>query len=194
VLRTSLKHFSQILNSGQDAEIVNYWLELSLTRLGRKDFKAASTALEELNNHLSLRTFLVGYIDTVADIAVFASVYILPFARDMLPALPGSPTTSNDTTGSGEEFVTATSTMENSEAGFFTTSDNPSVLVLRSLSPSLVDFLCFTHTGIATWFRKLLAIRMSSESRKCGCPKLPCGFITELCHSLWDPVAHLIEG
>jgi glutamyl-tRNA synthetase len=74
VLRTLLKHFPQILNNGQDAELVNYWLEFSLTRLGGKDFKATSTALEELNNHLSLRTFLVGYVDTIADIAVYGAL------------------------------------------------------------------------------------------------------------------------
>jgi len=45
-----------------------------LTRLGGKDFKATSTALEELNNHLSLRTFLVGYIETIADMTVYGAL------------------------------------------------------------------------------------------------------------------------
>jgi len=35
------------------------------------DFKATSAALEELNDHLTLRTFLVGYALTIADIAVW---------------------------------------------------------------------------------------------------------------------------
>ena len=33
-----------------------------------------SAALEELNNHLTLRTFLVGYSETIADIAVYGVI------------------------------------------------------------------------------------------------------------------------
>jgi hypothetical protein len=56
----------------------------------------------------------------------FISVYTLPFGHEKLPALPDSPTASKDTSGSGEEFVTATSNTENSESGFSTTSDSGS--------------------------------------------------------------------
>lgn len=41
---------------------------------GTKDFKSTSTALEELNNHLTLRTFLVGYTLTIADISVWGAL------------------------------------------------------------------------------------------------------------------------
>jgi hypothetical protein len=49
----------------------------------------------------------------------FASVYTVPYALDLLPALPNSPATSNDTNrtnGTGEEFVTA----QNSQDDFST--------------------------------------------------------------------------
>jgi glutamyl-tRNA synthetase len=95
-LRTLLKHFPQILNNGQDTELVNNWLEFSLTRLGGKDFKATSTALEELDNLPSLRTFLVGHIDTIADIAVYGALNannraITTIKRNHLPNLMRSP-------------------------------------------------------------------------------------------------------
>jgi glutamyl-tRNA synthetase len=52
----------------------NHWVTFGLTRLGGKDFKATSAALEELNNHLTLRTFLVGYTETIADVTVYGAL------------------------------------------------------------------------------------------------------------------------
>lgn len=51
-------------------------MAFTLNRLlgGTKDFKSTSTALEELNNHLTLRTFLVGYTLTIADISVWGAL------------------------------------------------------------------------------------------------------------------------
>jgi hypothetical protein len=52
------------------------------------------------------------------------------------------------------------------------TTGAPSLLVLQTLLlPSLVDFPCFSRTGIAASFRLHVASRMSSESCKCGCSK-----------------------
>jgi glutamyl-tRNA synthetase len=52
----------------------NHWVTFGLTRLGGKDFKVTSAALEELNNHLTLRTFLVGHSATIADITVYGAL------------------------------------------------------------------------------------------------------------------------
>jgi glutathione S-transferase len=49
----------------------NHWVTFGLTRLGGKDFKVTSAALEELNNHL---TFLVGHSATIADITVYGAL------------------------------------------------------------------------------------------------------------------------
>lgn len=50
------------------------WIKFGLTRLGGKDFKATSVALEELNNHLSLRSVLVGHKYTIADTTVWGAL------------------------------------------------------------------------------------------------------------------------
>ncbi|KAF8538146.1 tRNA synthetases class I, catalytic domain-containing protein [Trichophaea hybrida] len=73
VLKKLLSEFPQILN-GRNVELENHWVTFGLTRLGGKEFKATSVALEELNNHLSLRTFLVGYSETIADITVYGAI------------------------------------------------------------------------------------------------------------------------
>ncbi|KAI5797225.1 tRNA synthetases class I, catalytic domain-containing protein [Pyronema domesticum] len=91
VLKKLLATFPQILN-GANAEQEDYWVTFGLTRLGGKDFKITSAALEELNNHLSLRTFLVGYTETIADITVYGALSangqaIAALKRNHLPNL-----------------------------------------------------------------------------------------------------------
>jgi hypothetical protein len=65
----------------------------------------------------------------------FRSVYTVPYALDILPALPDSPATSNDTNGTnrtGEEFFTA----QNSREDISTAPDND----LRSVRFGTLDF------------------------------------------------------
>lgn len=73
VLKKLVETFPTILR-GKHTELEDEWVKFGLTRLGGKDFKATSAALEELNNHLSLRTFLVGYTETIADITVWGAL------------------------------------------------------------------------------------------------------------------------
>jgi glutamyl-tRNA synthetase len=73
VLKKLIESFPAILR-GKQPELEDEWITFGLTRLGGKDFKATSAALEELNNHLSLRTFLVGYTETIADITVWGAL------------------------------------------------------------------------------------------------------------------------
>ena len=73
VLKKLLAAFPAILN-GASADLESHWVDFGLTRLGGKDFKLTSASLEELNDHLSLRTFLVGYHATIADITVYGAI------------------------------------------------------------------------------------------------------------------------
>ncbi|KAG0137108.1 glutamyl-tRNA synthetase [Tuber indicum] len=71
VLHRILKSYSSALRSRAESTAEDEWIKFSTTRLSGGDFKATSAALEELNDHLTLRTFLVGYTLTIADIAVW---------------------------------------------------------------------------------------------------------------------------
>ncbi|KAI5807117.1 tRNA synthetases class I, catalytic domain-containing protein [Geopyxis carbonaria] len=58
----------------KESKLEDEWVTFGLTRLGGKDFKATTAALGELNDHLSLRTFLVGYQVTEADATVWGAL------------------------------------------------------------------------------------------------------------------------
>ncbi|RPB20071.1 glutamyl-tRNA synthetase [Terfezia boudieri ATCC MYA-4762] len=72
VLRKLIESFPKEL--GVKSELEEYWVNFTLTRLFSGDFKETSAALEELNNHLVLRTYLVGYSLTIADISVWGAL------------------------------------------------------------------------------------------------------------------------
>ena len=63
-----------VLHSTDPGLQESHWVTFGLARLGGKDFKVTSAALEELNNHLALRTFLVGYSESIADITVYGAI------------------------------------------------------------------------------------------------------------------------
>ncbi|RKP28054.1 tRNA synthetases class I, catalytic domain-containing protein [Syncephalis pseudoplumigaleata] len=74
---------SALLNGGSDTEkqAIARWVEFS-QRLSTTDFKALQPALEELNHHLLMRTFLVGHAISLADIACWGALRASPvFAR-----------------------------------------------------------------------------------------------------------------
>ncbi|TGZ84433.1 glutamyl-tRNA synthetase [Ascodesmis nigricans] len=73
VLHKLAEHFPTLLR-GPKPVLVDEWISFGLTRLGGKDFKATSAALEELNNHLSLRSVLVGHRFTIADTTVWGAL------------------------------------------------------------------------------------------------------------------------
>lgn len=75
VLKKLISAYPQHLR-GSQGSLEDEWIAFTLTRLsgGSKDFKSTSAALEELNNHLTLRTFLVGYTLTIADISVWGAL------------------------------------------------------------------------------------------------------------------------
>lgn len=50
------------------------WVDFALNRLSSSDFKQTTAALQELESHLVLRTYLVGYSLTIADIAVWGAL------------------------------------------------------------------------------------------------------------------------
>ncbi|KAL7270943.1 glutamate--tRNA ligase [Rhizina undulata] len=70
VLKKLVNTFPEILR-GKQADLEDEWISFSLTRLSTSDFKVTSAALEEINHHLTLRTFIVGYSLSIADITVW---------------------------------------------------------------------------------------------------------------------------
>ncbi len=72
VLNKLVESFPDLLTSRKSpaAILEQEWVNFSFNRF-TSDFKAISAALGELNDHLTLRSFLVGYTLTIADIAVW---------------------------------------------------------------------------------------------------------------------------
>ncbi|RVD88025.1 uncharacterized protein DFL_002224 [Arthrobotrys flagrans] len=50
------------------------WITFTATRILGADYRAATKAIEELDSHLTLRTFIVGYSPSIADIAVYGAL------------------------------------------------------------------------------------------------------------------------
>ncbi|EPS37756.1 hypothetical protein H072_8557 [Dactylellina haptotyla CBS 200.50] len=50
------------------------WITFTATRLIGADYRSAAKAIEELDSHLTLRTFIVGYTPSIADIAVYGAL------------------------------------------------------------------------------------------------------------------------
>ena len=59
---------------GAKSPLEEEWVTFALNRLSSVDFKQTSAALEELNSHLTLRTYLVGYALSIADISVWGAL------------------------------------------------------------------------------------------------------------------------
>ncbi|KAF8469113.1 tRNA synthetases class I, catalytic domain-containing protein [Kalaharituber pfeilii] len=72
VLRKLIEAYPEQL--GAKSPLEEEWVKFALNRLSSGDFKQTSAALEELNSHLTLRTFLVGYSLTIADITVWGAL------------------------------------------------------------------------------------------------------------------------
>ncbi|KAK6523808.1 hypothetical protein TWF281_001776 [Arthrobotrys megalospora] len=50
------------------------WITFTTTRILGADYRAVTKAIEELDSHLTLRTFIVGYSPSIADIAVYGAL------------------------------------------------------------------------------------------------------------------------
>ncbi|KAF7724901.1 hypothetical protein EC973_000560 [Apophysomyces ossiformis] len=62
--------------------LVDQWLDFAESKLGSPDFKTLDVAFKELNKYLTLRSYLVGYDVTLADLIVWGALKGSPvFAR-----------------------------------------------------------------------------------------------------------------
>ncbi|CAG8651553.1 10920_t:CDS:2, partial [Acaulospora morrowiae] len=64
--------------------LIDQWIDFALDKLGSSDFKVIEAALEEIDHHLTLRTFLVGYKLTLADIFVWGTLKNSPIFNRQL--------------------------------------------------------------------------------------------------------------
>jgi glutamyl-tRNA synthetase len=53
---------------------VDYWLDYANDQLFAPDFKQLSSCFDVLNNHLTLKSFMVGYHVTIADFAIWGAL------------------------------------------------------------------------------------------------------------------------
>ena len=53
---------------------VDYWIDFTDDNLFATDFKKLSTSFDQLDNHLTLRSFIVGYGLSIADFAVYGAL------------------------------------------------------------------------------------------------------------------------
>jgi len=60
--------------SGNNAKAVDDWIDFALNKLQKAEFSKTPVLFEELDNHLKMRTFFVGYQVTLADIFLFSSL------------------------------------------------------------------------------------------------------------------------
>ena len=71
VVEKLASEFPEVLvGAGQSAE----WVQVASSELVVKDFKKLAVSLEKLDAHLNLRSFIVGYSVSVADIAVWGAL------------------------------------------------------------------------------------------------------------------------
>ncbi|KAG0171116.1 hypothetical protein DFQ28_001573 [Apophysomyces sp. BC1034] len=64
--------------------LVDQWLDFAEAKLGTSDFKLLDVAFKELNKYLTLRSYLVGYNVTLADVIVWGALKGSPvFARTL---------------------------------------------------------------------------------------------------------------
>ncbi|KAI8056251.1 tRNA synthetases class I, catalytic domain-containing protein [Syncephalis plumigaleata] len=83
LVRLAETYQSNLLSGSNDTEqqAITHWTEFS-QRLNTADFKVLQPALEELNHHLVMRTFIVGHHISLADIACWGALRASPvFAR-----------------------------------------------------------------------------------------------------------------
>ncbi len=53
---------------------IDHWVDYAADKLETNDFKTLEIAFDEINHHLTLRTFLVGYKLSLADIIVWGAL------------------------------------------------------------------------------------------------------------------------
>ncbi|KAF3926787.1 hypothetical protein ABW21_db0209615 [Orbilia brochopaga] len=73
VLEALLKTHAAVLRgaNSKTGKLEEEWIVFAASRLLGADYRGAVKAIEELDSHLTLRTFIVGYTPSVADIAVY---------------------------------------------------------------------------------------------------------------------------
>ncbi|RHZ87485.1 hypothetical protein Glove_34g125 [Diversispora epigaea] len=64
--------------------LIDQWIDFALINFGPKNLKDLDSALDEVNHHLTLRTFLVDYKITLADIILWESLKNSPVFKHML--------------------------------------------------------------------------------------------------------------
>ena len=77
ILRHLARSFPEIKLYGKDpveASQIDSWLDFVTDSLSHLDYKSLKVAFEKLEKHLSLRSFLIGYDLSVADIAVWGAL------------------------------------------------------------------------------------------------------------------------
>ncbi|KAF3904084.1 hypothetical protein ABW20_dc0106374 [Dactylellina cionopaga] len=60
--------------NSRSGKLEEEWITFAAGRLIGVDYRSATKAIEELDSHLTLRTFIVGYAPSVADIAVYGAL------------------------------------------------------------------------------------------------------------------------
>ncbi|CAO3617876.1 unnamed protein product [Mucor fragilis] len=62
--------------------LIDQWLDFAETKLATSDFKSLDATYKELNKHLTLRSYIVGYQVTIADLVIWGTLRSSPvFAR-----------------------------------------------------------------------------------------------------------------
>ncbi|EWC43394.1 hypothetical protein DRE_07693 [Drechslerella stenobrocha 248] len=76
VLEKLLSSHAAVLRgaNSKTGKLEEEWIEFTTARLIGVDYRAAVKAIEELDAHLTLRTFIVGYTPSIADVAVYGAL------------------------------------------------------------------------------------------------------------------------
>lgn len=62
--------------------LIDQWLDFAETKLATSDFKSLDATYKELNKYLTLRSYIVGYQVTIADLVIWGTLRSSPvFAR-----------------------------------------------------------------------------------------------------------------
>ncbi|KAF3935255.1 hypothetical protein ABW19_dt0203468 [Dactylella cylindrospora] len=60
--------------NSQGGKLEEEWITFTSTRLIGVDYRSALKAIEELDSHLTLRSFIVGYTPSIADLAIYGAI------------------------------------------------------------------------------------------------------------------------
>ncbi|GBB83543.1 hypothetical protein RclHR1_10240004 [Rhizophagus clarus] len=73
-LATTNKDLFLYGNNSESKTMVDHWVDFATDKLKTNDFKILEAAFDEINHHLTLRTFLVGYKLSLADIIIWGAL------------------------------------------------------------------------------------------------------------------------